>query len=258
MPQFDDVEVRVGTLSESSVAATPFTVDIEAETGQLSEPMALFRDPDAPEFEYIATTTSEQGAGTFEFTVPADAEVMVWCRVRTVAGSADSFYVTLDGEPSTRDIYDAAEEESSDAWQWTSLCGRGGVTNGYDLAFSVAPRIFQLAAGEHTLTFEGRELGTRLDALVITSDPDFDPVTAKLSTVAPSVALRASTIPGEFELEWSAVPGRRYQVYYQDNLADPEWTPLPGLVQASTTRAIVTVPVTAGIVQRYFSVVLVP
>jgi hypothetical protein len=41
--------------------------------------------------------------------------------------------------------------------------------------FTLNPRVFTLGAGTHTITFGGRELGSKLDQVLITADATFGP-----------------------------------------------------------------------------------
>jgi len=77
--------------------------------------------------------------------------------------TSDSFVVSVDG--ASQDIYDVAEGRWTAAWQWTAVNGRGG-----GAPASISPRLFYLTAGKHTLKFDGREAGTRLDQILITND----------------------------------------------------------------------------------------
>ncbi|MEZ4272384.1 MAG: hypothetical protein R3C68_13455 [Myxococcota bacterium] len=101
-------------------------------------------------------------------TIPKSGDYIVWARVLAPSGSADSFFVSVNGVD--EDIYDAAEGTWSAQWQWTRVNGRNGGTS-----TALNPRIFNLNAGLNTLTFRGREAGTGLDVIFVTNDASFVP-----------------------------------------------------------------------------------
>jgi len=70
-----------------------------------------------------------------------------------------------------KDVYDVAEGKWAAQWQWTVVNGRG--TSGAPA--SISPRQFYLTAGQHTITIDGREAGTRLDQILITNDLSYVP-----------------------------------------------------------------------------------
>jgi len=124
----DEVVIQVEALSNpSSPDVPPYTLYLEAESGALDHPMNPGDDPEASSSRYIATDTATQGTATYTFDLPIDADVVVWCRVRTPSAAADSFSVSVDNDPFTTDIYDASEGEFSTDWKWTPLYGRGGI-----------------------------------------------------------------------------------------------------------------------------------
>ncbi len=253
----DDVVVQVGTLP-APAEGLPFTLHLEAESGDLTAPMALSTNvpaADAAPVVHAASSISEDGALTLHFEVPVEADYMAWCRVNTASGASDSFYVSLDGDPSTEDVYDAAEETFADTWKWTALCGRGAATNGYEYAYSVAPRVFHLTAGAHSITFRGRERNTRLDAIVITSDSTFDPEAAEVSTEPATLAVLAE-LGAPASLAWTAIPGRRYQVLCKESF-DAPWTVVADNLQAPTGDVAWPLPASAAS-HAFFTVVLLP
>ncbi len=64
-------------------------------------------------------------------------------------------------------------------------------------------------------------------------------------------------IPGSLiGLNWSALPGRTYQLQFKNSLADAEWTTLPGTVTATGAIASRTEDISGG--QRFYRIVLLP
>lgn len=255
----DEVVIQVEALSNpSSPDVPPYTLYLEAESGALDHPMNPGDDPEASSSRYIATDTATQGTATYTFDLPIDADVVVWCRVRTPSAAADSFSVSVDNDPFTTDIYDASEGEFSTDWKWTPLYGRGGIDRTEAYAYAVAPRVLTLAAGLHQLTFRGREAGTQLDALILTTDPTFDPVAAESATTPPVLLNLEPIADHGVGLRWSTIPGRRYQIAYRDSLDATPWMLLPDTFRASTTTLVTQHPLPPSAGQRFYRGMLLP
>jgi len=142
---------------------------IEAESPVVSSPMASSSDSGAFGGQYIATSVANSGTGAWSLSAPTAGTYYVWCRVLSPNSEQDSFFVKMDS--GAEDVYDTAEGTWSPNWQWTRLNGRGGTT----LPRTINPRTFTLSAGSHTLTFRGRETATKLDRIILTTDPSFVP-----------------------------------------------------------------------------------
>jgi len=62
----------------------------------------------------------------------------------------------------------------------------------------------------------------------------------------------------ETTIFWSAAPAKRYQIQFKDDLNNPAWTNLGGIITASGTTASATdTPVPPTIKRRFYRVVLV-
>ncbi len=157
-------------------------ITIEAESGTLEAPMTASADPGAFSEGYVSSDADEQGRVSWDFEIPSAAQYVVWCRVLAPDASHDSFYVSMDS--GAEDVYDVAEGAWSGSWVWTRLNGRGGGS-----PMTIDPRSFDLSLGTHRLTFRTRESGTKLDRLVITSDPEFVP-----AEIPPSVDLQVGIL----------------------------------------------------------------
>jgi hypothetical protein len=96
------------------------------------------------------------------FNLPAAGSYKVWARVIAPSTDHDSFWVRMDGGAFVKWNNIAA----GGAWHWDFLrnadAGNALVT-------------FALPAGTHTLQFAYREGGTRLDKVLLTSDPNLIP-----------------------------------------------------------------------------------
>ncbi len=152
-------------------SAAQVLLDLEAESGALTAPMAVYTDPWASEGHYVASRTNNQGSVAYSFYAPVTGEYVIWCRVLATNVNADSFFVSANYGP--EDIYDVAEGSPSSAWQWSPVNGRGGSNQ----PLAINPRIFSLSAGWNSLGFRAREAGTGLDRLLITTDLGFSPST---------------------------------------------------------------------------------
>ena len=127
--------------------------------------MTIANNATASGGQYVSSDTDEEGAASLSFTIAQAGDYYVWCRVLSVDSGSDSYYVGVDsGE---EDTYSTSPNTWSPNWQWTRLSGFTAGT----------PRILTLNAGSHTIAFRCRESNTGLDAVYITSDPNFTPPT---------------------------------------------------------------------------------
>lgn len=181
---FVEPDIPSGPLAQS--------VYLEAESGTISSPMAVALDPKASNGRFIYSSRSEQGNVAIRFEVAEAGSYMVWCRVLSPDSSTDSFYVSIDGGP--EEIYRTALNSWSSQWQWTRINDDAGGT----------PRLFQLGAGVHTLTFRSREASTLLDAVYVTNDPEFVPLRLALAPVTNPVR--------GMQVSFQSSPGYRYQL----------------------------------------------
>ncbi|MEZ4273397.1 MAG: hypothetical protein R3C68_18765 [Myxococcota bacterium] len=140
----------------------------EAEAQAMTAPMTALNDALASGGTYVTTQKAEEGDVVFTVDIPKAGDYIIWARVLAPSSLADSFYVSANG--GAEDIYDAAENTWSNAWQWTRVNGRNG-----GAAFSLNPRLFDFEAGANTITFRGREVGAGLDVILVTNDMMFQP-----------------------------------------------------------------------------------
>jgi hypothetical protein len=155
------------TVSSAPAPPTNVRIVVEAESAnRLRSPMVAQSQGDT---RYITNTSANAGYARFDVNIPKSGTYVIWGRVQAPSEAADSFYVSADG--GTRDIYDTAEGKWSSAWQWTVVNGRGA-TGGPN---AITQRKFTLSAGQHSLQFDGREAGSRLDRILITDDLAYVP-----------------------------------------------------------------------------------
>jgi hypothetical protein len=158
-----------GTLTiQTSSPTTKTYLAFEAESATLVSPMQMGRTQALPAADILLPLPTRQAAPTFNINLSAAGSYFVWCRVLSVDWQ-NSFIVSVDG---TADIYDTPIDPN---WKWSLLNGRGGTSAPSSSEKLINPRTFQLASGQHTIVFSGRELNTRLDRIIITDDPNYVP-----------------------------------------------------------------------------------
>lgn len=149
---------------------SPNYICFEAESGNVVAPMATASDPTASAGEYVVANANEAGSVTWTFQVKQAGTYVIWCRVIALNDGTDSFYVSMDGsQPLEYDIgWLKGQEYWSPNWEWTEVDIAQAQTN-------QVLRTFQLSAGTHVLEFDGREMGSKVDRLIITSNKSFTP-----------------------------------------------------------------------------------
>ncbi len=141
----------------------PIVIDLEAEDGKLEGGMVKAKDLDASGGFYICQSPDgPKGKAIYTFKVPKRGVyyVVARCYVPEPRGIHDSFYFSMDGEGMS--IWDV---QVGPEWEWTVLGERGGRS----------PCPFNLSAGRHIFKLIGREPETRIDRLVITTNPYPEP-----------------------------------------------------------------------------------
>ncbi|MEM7126669.1 MAG: putative Ig domain-containing protein [Chloroflexota bacterium] len=144
--------------------ATCNELSSEAEWGLLNGSFVIGNDPNASGGSYIhlpngtgnnlnGTTVAERAE--FCLTVPVAGTYLLEGTVLANGGGNNSFYVTVDGHPSTGYLWDTATHASDYIQDFVSH--RGGAD----------PLQLSLNAGEHTIIVYPREDGTLLDRLTL-------------------------------------------------------------------------------------------
>lgn len=153
---------------------TPVYVKIEAESGALTSPMGTAADSLASNTAYITVaagnnstgTVPAMGHATYNFSVPAAGTFRVWGRVIMPNTNSDSFWMRVDGSPSS---WASWNNNTSFPTNWTWIVvhdSNQGETN----------MLWPLAAGNHTMEFAYREAGAKLDRLIVTNDLAYVPI----------------------------------------------------------------------------------
>ncbi len=172
-----DAAGNVSAQSSSASATTlPPSANIEAESGTLTSPMQIISDSSASGGSYIRTNTVDQGTASYSFNIANAGVYKIIARVYAPDGASDSFYFKVDD--STEDTWDlnptgAANEFN--VWREDEVTKRG--TGTPDLP-QYDPYTVNLTAGNHTITFRGRETNARLDYFYLVKITDTTPPAA--------------------------------------------------------------------------------
>jgi len=174
---------------ERDVSVTPaVSVAFEAESGDLSAPMEVRRDPAASGGAYVTCSASaprsvidsekngfrrsrlDTGMLRLTFEVPAAGDYSVWMRAFAADGNHDSVYVSIDGVAErVADFYG----RRYGVWRWTPVVERTPEQPAGELKVEV--RRFHLTPGPHVLSLGGRESDYGIDRLIVTNSPDLVP-----------------------------------------------------------------------------------
>jgi beta-lactamase regulating signal transducer with metallopeptidase domain len=215
-------ESAAGARPESGASAAPgaFYRLLEAEGARADAALDRAGDPLASGGEYVVfgERHGQPDSASFVFDVSRPGRYVIWGRVLAPGDHANSFFASLDGGPEV--IWDTPHRRArrSDRWwTWDRLSAR---EQGHP---PVDPLFFELEPGRHVLRLRTREAGTRLDAILVTSDLTHrprgiwpaelpaQPVRVRLEAesaelVAPLVVRQDSTASGGRFVE--AEPGR--------------------------------------------------
>ncbi len=103
------------------------------------------------------TTPSNGGLATYFFNVPVAGNYSVIASVSGVDGSSNSFFVAMDGEPTSAKVWNIPIHAGLSVYPVTLN----------DDANPTQPHVWNLALGTHTLYIRGREANTQLGDLSI-------------------------------------------------------------------------------------------
>jgi len=160
-----EITVMYGTPSGNTDTSGRLVM-LEAESGQLGAPMAIFSG--ASESWVDSSTYSQLGWTQLSFAAPVSGDYHVWCRVKAPTEAKDSFFVSTDGGvEEVFHVYGTTtppEGTRTNNWVWRRIH-----------VVEAGPRVFTFDQGSHTIRFRVREQGTLLDRVVLSSDPTFVP-----------------------------------------------------------------------------------
>lgn len=141
----------------------PFDWREEAEQGVLYPAMASGTDPDASNCGFASVADLMMG-GSAQFTVevPRTGAYYLWARSAGAGEANNAFYVSCGAN--SEFLYEIPQVGGQWGWHWNRVVPPGEV---------VAP--VQLGAGHNTIAFRACEAHAKLDAVLITNDPQFVP-----------------------------------------------------------------------------------
>lgn len=128
--------------------------------------------------EIVAAEPPYNGSVLFTVPIPCTDTWHVW--VRSIdAGSADSYFVTLDGEPSPPAIFEVdctMEPFGNPVYRWTQLNWRDNdpMNPPQPCEYLEDPWTADWDEGDHTIELTFRD-AYALSRIIVTNDPDFEP-----------------------------------------------------------------------------------
>ena len=137
---------------------------------------------EVPSGSPTGTAGSPTGTATFRFRTEGSATWYVWVRSFAPNGNSDRIFEQMDG--GGRQTMTTA---SAGSWQWT------------------AGRSYPLTAGDHELEFGGQDPRARIDRVLLTDDPSFQPTEApEDDNRAPLAVTSLTSTAGDLQvtLDW--------------------------------------------------------
>ncbi len=136
----------------------------EVENGELIQPIGHGHDNGASSCGYIYTTDDwSNGGARLEFDLPSSGNYYIWARAMGFDWSSNSFFISIDGGQDYQ-FEILPRDDGSWEWEWKP---------------APPPDEYEdpvwLSAGRHTIRFKSRENAARLDAVLITDDPNYTP-----------------------------------------------------------------------------------
>lgn len=192
----------------------PGIIYLEAEKGTLKAPMVGVSEAAANGGLYVhtplgsgnqnnvATATTQVNLGTiiYSFDVTVDGTYQVNGRIGSPGAATNGFYVRVDGG-------------AFQTWQFPQTNADLIWDKADPVVGAGTPITFALTPGAHTMEIRQRREQARIDALVLSSDPGFDPMNASKGDEA---VKKLSFDIGDI----SGVPGAKLAIYvadYSDN-----------------------------------------
>ncbi|MCR9160507.1 MAG: hypothetical protein ACE37F_27815 [Nannocystaceae bacterium] len=124
----------------------------------------------AGEGEIAVVDGNADGEVRWDVDIPCDDTWIIWVRLFD-QGSADSFFATLDGEPSPPAIFEGGIQGPGQGWNWRDLNWRDPDDAATFIEDPWAP---QWAEGQHSIALSYRE-SVAVARIEITNDPDYAP-----------------------------------------------------------------------------------
>ncbi|MCK4788787.1 MAG: right-handed parallel beta-helix repeat-containing protein, partial [Desulfobacteraceae bacterium] len=159
VPKTASISVSITKSPEPPTAEVPSDA-VQTQRGTVTAPMQVVSSPDAPGGSYIETTTSNSGRAAYNFNIVQPGTYKVIANVYAADGGSDSFLVKIDdGAQDIWDVNPKGDPDLFNVWRQDEIAVRG--TGTFD-APQFDPLTVELAAGSHTITFNGREPNARL------------------------------------------------------------------------------------------------
>ncbi|MGZ0708278.1 heparin lyase I family protein [Coraliomargarita sp. W4R53] len=153
-------ELRMGT-TYASVATETYTIELEAEDGIMTGPMASYGHPDASFGQFIEQLDGSAGTGyaDYTFNVAEAGTYNVWLLAYGETGNDDSIFLKMNS-----DSYRYCAVPIGNTFTWKKMSeAQVGVIN------------YSLSAGTNTLSLKRRESGARIDRIYITKTTSLPP-----------------------------------------------------------------------------------
>ena len=133
-------------------------IELEAESGLLTEPFVIVNDLSASGGKYLSQTNlSGTGTADYDFFVGTNGTYNLWVCGCGTNGGTDSIFVSMDG---SANMSCGLPVSSTGVMQWKKLTEWGGST----------PLEFDLLEGHHILRLSRREFNFRIDRLIIVEE----------------------------------------------------------------------------------------
>jgi len=169
----NDSKADSNTATVTVTISAHVSVRLEAEQGELTSPMVSLNDTTASGGKCIWVANGKGnltdpmkagGQAVYSFDVPVAGNYRVWARVMANTTADNSFFVAMDYDPYV--TWNTALA-GKNTWAWDVVKDR----NRSDAS------TFTLSAGTHTLVIKQMEDGTKIDAIVVTTQPAWIPET---------------------------------------------------------------------------------
>ncbi len=169
----NDGKADSNTATVTVTISAHVSVRLEAEQGELTSPMVSLNDTTASGGKCIWVADGKGnltdplkagGQAVYTFDVPVAGNYRVWARVMANTTADNSFFVAMDYDPYV--TWNTALA-GKNTWAWDVVKDR----NRSDAS------TFPLSAGTHTLVIKQMEDGTKIDAIVVTTQPAWIPET---------------------------------------------------------------------------------
>ncbi|WP_423222469.1 PPC domain-containing protein [Candidatus Amarolinea aalborgensis] len=176
----DDASFLISTSQDPAPSATPtpYAADVvwvkEAEDNVINPPMSIAQSNGASGCYYAYDPTSfSNGMVSLPFTLASTGDYYLWARAMGLDWNQNSFLVSLDGF--TEIHLEVPQFGGQWTWGWEPVQEE-----------NYPPVRYRLTAGSHVFHFRTREANTRLDAVLLTSNPSFVPTYARACGPTPT------------------------------------------------------------------------